>query len=1560
MPDTIDSLQIEIQANAAAANQSISKLATQLYKLKGALNGMNVGGLRSLSSSLQNFGSAMQMASSYKMPDFNRIASGITRLSNVDAAAITTAAGAIRQMGNSLSSLGTVSGGAAQISELASAISRMGYKSATTAISNIPLLANAFRELMTTLSTAPRVSQNVIDLANAMANLSANGVRVSTSTSRATSSLNLFGATAGKTAKKTKSLAAVFGKLYATYFLLFRGFHKIAQAIDISSNLTEVQNVVSTTFGSMTNKMEEFAETSITEFGLSELAAKQYASRFQAMGVSMGLSGRQIENATQGLAHLRGAYGETSTSMADMSLNLTRLTADMASFYNMEQDLVAEDLQAIFTGMTKPLRKFGLDITDASLKAYALSKGMDANTKSMSQAEKTMLRYMYVMEHTSHVQGDFAKTSLTWANQIRILKQNFERLARVIGDGFIAALRPLVVKVNQAMNSIIAAVTRVINALGKIFGWQMVIDVGGGDLVDDAEDLADGYDDATDSAKKFKNFLLGIDELNVMPDNSDDDGGGGAGGLGDLGGLGDIDPGSIDFVDYESDLDNLFKLGDAIGRKLTEMMENIDWDSIYEKARNFGKGLADFLNGLISPELFYQVGRTIANALNAAIYAELTFAENFNWTNFGASLASGINGFFENFDFISAAKNINTWANGLLDALIEALDNIKWETIGEKIGDFLAEIDFTGIFKKVAIAIWKALSGALKAYDSAFDKAPVETILLSLVGLTKLLKVKGIQNFAKAIGEVLKKLNTLSLVTKNKGFLTGLTVAFEGLDRPVNRVLASLETFHVSMTGGEGYVKSFNAGIAKLTENLSPLAKGLIGVGGAVADFALVSDSIHDLASGTENVGANIAELFAGIAVGATSLIAVLGFPAGLAAALAVTLVGAIKGVADAMEEAHLERMGEAITSSFESGGVPISDIIDSVTSSINTAASGFADFNAKSADLQTTRNNIEDVWREIDNIQTAMDNGVLSVEEGQSKLSSLFSELATLTATEFEQITSSITSLYGEGGALSGYYSNTESLINATIEAQYTNVERAKELADIMSSSEFGSEAYNAAYKELQNLRPGIDEASKALSDFQYAVSGMEVDYSGFMLDDGTLDVSAVEATLGEMQNAYEAYSTNLDEVGKEVKAQLEALYNASSDPQARAEFKNALDELPNNIKSMKENAALELQEVTDNIQTAFVDNIPGIIEQAQADWEGLSWVEKFFKWGNDEDAYVKTYTDNYSGVIDTLSSNIETTFGEMGVNGAGWAKDATSQMLDAMFTEFEGMSTYGTQTPAILADNWREIFDKTVSNVGNYGYDTFKPLGEDSVKGQADGVTSSESILTDAITDVEESAIESAKTALDSHSPSRVFWDIGHDQDEGQANGIRDNETLVTDAVAALIDNMRSMFGSLPDEMFAIGASIGNSLASGVSSAASAVGSAISSITQSINDAMKAIDDLNNAAKNLNTGGGSGSGGKKKKTFATGGFPEDGIFFANHGELVGQFSNGKTAVANNAQIVAGIESGVYNAVKSAMGGGGGSQPITVYLDGKVVYDSVVSQNNRQIARTGRSSLRV
>ena len=166
-----------------------------------------------------------------------------------------------------------------------------------------------------------------------------------------------------------------------------------------------------TVFGDMTAKVEEYADKSIEQFGMSELAFKQYASRFQAMGTAMGIDTSSIENANKFLNQSTGGYVGLSDSMADVSLNLTKLTADMASFYNVSQEDVAEDLSAIFTGQTRPLRTYGLDLTQATLSEWAMKQGLDANIQSMSQAEKTMLRYQYVLANTTAAQGDFARTA---------------------------------------------------------------------------------------------------------------------------------------------------------------------------------------------------------------------------------------------------------------------------------------------------------------------------------------------------------------------------------------------------------------------------------------------------------------------------------------------------------------------------------------------------------------------------------------------------------------------------------------------------------------------------------------------------------------------------------------------------------------------------------------------------------------------------------------------------------------------------------------------------------------------------------------------------------------------------------------------------------------------------------------------------------------------------------------------------------------------------------------------------------------------------------------------
>ena len=723
----IDSLEIKLQANAQTANRSLDTLVKKLDALAVSLGTVNGSNLVSLSNGVSRFATSMQSIKSVGTADFTRLAKNISKMGDIDAEGVGRAASSLHRFSNALVQLDSVkvSDNAAQIVTLANGIKQLGYKSAGKAIENIPKLATAMRQLMSTLSGAPKVSQNLIDMTNALAKLSRTGAssgRAATSLGKA---LDTYTASTGRASNGTFSLASAIGKMYAAYWLLFRAFGKIGDAIDISSDLTEVQNVVDVTFGNMSKKVEDFAKTSIEQFGMSELSLKQYASRFQAMGSAMGIDNSLIAGANSFLNGQTKGYIGLSDSMSDVSLNLTKLTADMASFYNVEQKDVAEDLSAIFTGMTRPLRQYGLDLTEATLKEWAMKHGMDADIKSMSQAEKTMLRYQYVLANTTKAQGDFARTADTWANQVRILKQNFEQLASVIGGAFINALKPLVRALNVAMKHIIAFAQLVSNALGKIFGWTF--ENGAGGFANDMEDAAGSVDDiesgmsgAEGAAKKLKTHLLGIDELNVVEPQEDNESGSGNGGLsgGGADGIDDVEGGwkKTESI-FESEIDNLFELGKKIGDILTNALNNINWDSVYQGAKDFGKGLADFLNGLISPELFGAVGQTIAGALNTAVYAALAFGENFNWENLGLSIATGINEFFRTFDFASLARTLNIWVDGLETTIATALKEMSWKDILTGLGDFFGNLEFDTVAVIVG-ALWLKKIGKVLIKDT--------------------------------------------------------------------------------------------------------------------------------------------------------------------------------------------------------------------------------------------------------------------------------------------------------------------------------------------------------------------------------------------------------------------------------------------------------------------------------------------------------------------------------------------------------------------------------------------------------------------------------------------------------------------------------------------------------------------------------------------------------------------------------------------------------------------------------------------------------------------------
>lgn len=547
------------------------------------------------------------------------------------------------------------------------------------------------------------------------------------------SSFGSFTTHATRATTSARSLTSSLVGLYARVVALRTVFRGLGKVMTISSDLTEVQNVTRTVFGEFESEIDNAAKKALDAYGISELTYKQISSVYMAMGSTLGVS---------------------TEKMKDMSVTMTELSADMASFFNVDVESASKALQSIFTGQTRPLRQFGLDITQATLQQWALSQGMNVNIQKMTQAEKAMLRYKYVTSQLNYVVGDFKDTQDTWHNSLVRLKQSFIQLGTVVGGTLINTFKPFVNALNGMIKNVINFATTVSEALGHIFGWKIEVTEGYGggigsalgDMADSIEDSTDGLDglsgDASDTAdnlataaenaKKLKATILGFDELNVLnsPDTSSSSGSGSNSGNGKGSGKGSGNSGLGDvaayssqltrsktiFQDIESEIDSLSQLGKYISDTLSNTLSGIDWNSIYEKARNFGRGLADFLNGLITPELFYNVGNTIGNSITTVLVGLNTFAYRFDWKNFGRALGSRVNGINNGFSGEELGRALANIINGGFDSLYEYATTVDWQGIGRNISDgivsFFRKLDmkkYKASFRKYVIGIKDAI-----------------------------------------------------------------------------------------------------------------------------------------------------------------------------------------------------------------------------------------------------------------------------------------------------------------------------------------------------------------------------------------------------------------------------------------------------------------------------------------------------------------------------------------------------------------------------------------------------------------------------------------------------------------------------------------------------------------------------------------------------------------------------------------------------------------------------------------------------------------------------------
>lgn len=827
-----ESIELQIKSDAQQAIKAIGNLQSKLQGLGSTLNSLNGASISNFASGMSQLATSLRSVSSIDTRTFSKIATNMEKLGNLDTARLVSSASALKSMATELSGFANISKQSAEITQLTASISKLGSKSAGYAADNIRNLGSALKEVMTTLSNAPRVSNNIIQMTNALANLSQQGSKVGS----ASRSLVTGFSNTTKSIKRIRSgfsgLASTIGKFYATYWLVMRAVGKLGSAVDLASQLTEVQNVVDTTFGDMASKVDDFTKTSIQDFGMSELTVKQISSRFQALGTSVGITSQQVANGTavanKALMSQNNTLYKTTDSMADMSLNLTKLAGDMASFYDVDQADVAKSLQSIFTGTIAPLRRYGLDLTQATLSEWAMKNGLDANIKSMTQAEKVLLRYNYVMANTQAAQGDFAKTANTWANSVRVLKQEFQAWGSIIGSVVINALKPFVQALNKVMLKVISFTRTVADALGAIFGWTIEIS-GGGATVDGMEDIADGVGDIGDSAdssnkkaQKLKKTLLSIDEIHALDDNSDSGSGGGSGNGGSGGGgAGSGVDSSLKKTDgllekYKSSIKDLYSLGKYIGDALASAMESIDWKKIYQKADNFGKGLADFLNGLISPRLFYDLGATIAGSLNTALHFLNSFGTTFDWTNFGLSIANGINGFFENFDFALLAKTINAWVQGIYTMLTTAIKNVSWKDVLKGIADFLSNLDIKTVEIIVGTLLIKKII-SLKLGSAA----------LAFIG----------KSLSKAIAQAIASKIGFELV-EGAGIGTAIMQAFKTIFASLSTNLGLLiEGLFSGLSLGDAITAAFGTGAADLLATIGSAFSAIAGTILSIVNF---------------------------------------------------------------------------------------------------------------------------------------------------------------------------------------------------------------------------------------------------------------------------------------------------------------------------------------------------------------------------------------------------------------------------------------------------------------------------------------------------------------------------------------------------------------------------------------------------------------------------------------------------------------------------------------------------------------------------------------------------
>lgn len=464
--------------------------------------------------------------------------------------------------------------------------------------------------------------------------------------------------------KSAEGLTKTFGKLGLAIGSIFAAKEIIdfgKSALELGSDLQEVQNVVDVTFTTMSDKVDEFAKSAAKSAGLSETMAKKFTGTFGSMAKALGF-----------------AEDEAYT----MSTSLAQLVGDVASFYNLSQEEAFTKLKAVFSGETEGLKDLGVVMTQSSLDAFAMAKGFGVVSSKMTEQQRTALRYQFVMERLAGASGDYVRTLDGWANQTRTLQLNIDALKATIGQGLINLFTPVLQVLNAVIERLAVLAERFKQFTEDIMGIKATKTTE--KARNEVEKLGENYQDATAGLKKYetatkkasaetKKSLSPLDNLNNITSDV-------AGNFSDMsdsligvGGINGATEAKEEFVETEDVLSRIqkkfkqifndlkktdfskygVKLSDFLVLSLDtiiEKIENVDWGLIGEKVGEFIGGI-DWVEIIKKAfELKFNIWKAIAEVWFGAFDAApvetaiITALGALKFTGLSAVLGSGIGG----------------------------------------------------------------------------------------------------------------------------------------------------------------------------------------------------------------------------------------------------------------------------------------------------------------------------------------------------------------------------------------------------------------------------------------------------------------------------------------------------------------------------------------------------------------------------------------------------------------------------------------------------------------------------------------------------------------------------------------------------------------------------------------------------------------------------------------------------------------------------------------------------------------------------------------------------